>query len=245
LGIFAIALATAIFPALSADALDADRQRFRDGLLRGIKVTLWEGFACSAGLVLVAYPAVQVLFEGGKFTSHDTPLVAQSVRFYSIAIWAFSLQQILNRAYYALHDTMTPLIMSIVALVVEMSIKLPLLWTPLGESGMAAGTAASYTLQSLVMLWMLQHKTGSLHLSQLTGFIARLLIATALMILACLLIQKAPFYPTSPTRHAALLRLILLITTGAAIYLATCLALGIDLLQHVLPKRKKSLSAEF
>ena len=231
LGVFAIALATAIFPALSSDALDADRQRFRDGLRRGIKVTLWEGLPASIGLIIVAQPAVQVLFERGQFTHVDTLLVARSVQLYSAAIWAFSLQQILNRAYYALHDTLTPLIMSIVALVVEMSIKLPLLWTPLGESGMAAGTAVSYTLQSLVMIYFLQRKAGSLDLHQIKGFVVKLLIATAVMTAACWLVSKAPFYPRAENvrRMAATIRLILLVSTGAITYIGACWIMGIGL----------------
>ena len=59
LGVFAIALATAIFPNLSADALDKDRERFQRVMRQGIEATLWEGFPASIGLILVAEPAAQ------------------------------------------------------------------------------------------------------------------------------------------------------------------------------------------
>jgi putative peptidoglycan lipid II flippase len=88
LGVFAIAVATAIFPTLSADALDNNRERFRGSLRRGIKLTFWEGLPASVGLIMVAQPAVQLLFEYGRFKGSDTTWVASSVRLYSIAIWA-------------------------------------------------------------------------------------------------------------------------------------------------------------
>jgi putative peptidoglycan lipid II flippase len=237
LGVFAIALATAIFPTLSDDALDANREKFRSALRRGIKVTLWEGLPCSLGLVIVAEPAVQLLFERGRFTFHDTALVVQSLRFYALAIWAFSLQQIISRAYYALHDMLTPLLISVAVLVLEMAVKLPLIWSGLGESGMAAGTAIVYTLQTLVMLGMLQRKCGGLGLGQLTGYITKLILATALMGLVCWSIQKAPFFPHGTTRLATLLRLLTLVMAGAFTYIVTSAALGVGMLEHVLPRK--------
>ncbi|HEX4342196.1 MAG TPA: murein biosynthesis integral membrane protein MurJ, partial [Verrucomicrobiae bacterium] len=98
LGIFAIALATAIFPGLSADALDKDRQRFRDVLRHGIEASLWEGLPASVGLILVAEPAAKLLFQHGQIHAHDAELIARSTIIYAGAIWAFSLLQIINRA---------------------------------------------------------------------------------------------------------------------------------------------------
>src|SRR5690348_3927033 len=151
LGVFAIALATAIFPNLSAVALEKDRERFKSVLRQGIEATLFEGLPASIGLILVREPAIRLLFQHGLISAHHADLISRSVLFYSAAIWAFSLQQILNRAYYAVHDTVTPLVMSIITLAVNLAVELPLVWTSLGEAGMAAGTLASFALQSLVM----------------------------------------------------------------------------------------------
>ena len=110
LGVFAIALATAIFPALSSNAVDADRTKFRAALRQGIDLSLFEGFAASVGLILVREPAIRLLFRNKLLTETDVHLIANSLAFYASAIWAFSLLQIINRAYYALHDTRTPFI---------------------------------------------------------------------------------------------------------------------------------------
>jgi putative peptidoglycan lipid II flippase len=240
LGVFAIALATAIFPALSADALDGDREKFREGLRRGIKVTLWEGLPASVGLIIVALPAVQLLFEGGRFTAHDSELVARSLRFYAMAIWAFSLQQIVSKAYYALQDTKTPLVLSAVTLVLTLAVEVPLLFTPLAEAGMACGTAVAFIVQALVMLWLLNRKVGGLGLSQLGGYVGMLLIATGVMTLACWLVQLLPFFPEEATRRTALARLLILMSTGIVSYFGACAAMGIGSLEYVMPRRKTS-----
>src|SRR6185503_10917918 len=100
-----------------------------------------------------------------------------------------SMQQILNRAYYALHDTLTPLVLSIVTLIVNLAVEIPLLWTPLAEAGMAAGTAVSFSIQSVVMLHLLRRRVGTLGLSTSVKPITKMLIASALMWAACVGIQ--------------------------------------------------------
>jgi putative peptidoglycan lipid II flippase len=239
LGVFAIALATAIFPGLSADALDHDRGRFRSVLRQGIEATMFEGLAASAGLILVRYPCIRLLFQHGNITPHDTELIARSVLWYSTAIWAFSLLQIVNRAYYALHDTVTPLVMSIVNIVLNLVVELPLVWTGLGEAGMAVGTCVSFAVQAVVMLYMLDRRIGGLGLRELVAPVTKMTLAMVLMVIACVLVTKLPIYPSGPTRIDATIQLIVLISVGAAVYCGACAAMGVEVLDHILPKRLK------
>ncbi|HEY1922260.1 MAG TPA: murein biosynthesis integral membrane protein MurJ, partial [Tepidisphaeraceae bacterium] len=90
LGVFAIAVATAIFPSLSADAHDQDGEKFKRVLRQGIMFTLLEGLPASIGLILVRNPTIRLLFQHGSFTAADSHLMSMSVLFYSAAIWAFS-----------------------------------------------------------------------------------------------------------------------------------------------------------
>ncbi len=237
LGVFAIALATAIFPKLSEGALDADRGQFKSVLRRGIEASLFIGLPASVGLVVVRYPAVRLLFERGNFTPEDTVLVARSTGLYAAAIWAFSLQQILYRAYYALHDTTTPLVLGIVNLALNLVVEIPLLWTPLGEAGMAAGTLVAFSLQAVVMVWMLDRKSGGLGLSSSMPIIVKMLCATAAMGIACLLVQRLPFYPAGTTKSASAMQLGILMVTGGATYFFACAAMGMNVLEHVGRKR--------
>ena len=238
LGVFAIALATAIFPNLSSVALDKDRTHFKSVLRQGIEATLFEGLAASVGLVLIRKPAVSLLFQHGLIGAHDADLIAQSVLYYSAAIWAFSLQQILNRAYYALHDTTTPLVMSILTLTVNLAVELPLVWK-LGEAGMAVGTLASFAAQSIIMLYMLDRRLDGLGLRTLAMPFAKMLAATALMTAVCLGVQRLPFYPHGNHRTDWAVQLVILMGLGATVYVGACAAMGLETLRHILPKRRR------
>jgi len=232
LGVFAIALATAIFPTLSADALDTNQEKFLSGLRRGIRVTLWEALPASVGLILVARPAVQLLFERGNFKPADTEWVTLSVQMYAIGIAAFSLNQILSRAFYAMHDTITPLNMAIVTLVVNLIVELPLIFTRLKEAGMAVGTTVSFFVQIALMLWLLHRRLGALGLRSIGIYVCKLAIATIAMAAACVMIKKLSFFPRDLSKSTALLRLGMLITTGATVYFGICFILGVNELWH-------------
>lgn len=239
LGVFAIALATAIFPSLSADALDHDRENFKKVLRTGIEASLWEGFPASIGLILVAEPATRLLFQHGQITAHDCVLIARNTQVYAGAIWAFSMLQIINRAYYAVHDTITPLVMSIVNIVANLAVEIPLLWW-LGEAGMAVGTLVSFAIQAIIMLIMLDRRVGGLDLKRLITPIAKMVIATIVMGIVLALIKHSPIYPTGVGRVAWTLQLVLLLGIGAAIYLAGSWMLRLDTLAQLTSSRRRN-----
>jgi putative peptidoglycan lipid II flippase len=236
LGVFAIAVATAIFPSLSADAHDKDGEKFKRVLRQGIMFTLLEGFPASIGLILVRNPTIRLLFQHGSFTAADTRLMSLSVLFYSAAIWAFSMQQILNRAYYALHDTVAPLVLSIVTISVNTAVEIPLSFTKLGESGMAAGTLASFAVQAIVMLIMLDRKIGGIGFKSIASGAARMLIACAAMTAACWGVQQLAVYPTGTNHLASLKQLTILMIVGGATYGGVCWALGVRMTGMLSPK---------
>jgi putative peptidoglycan lipid II flippase len=189
-------------------------------------------------LILVRYPCIRLLFQHGNITPHDTELIARSVLWYSTAIWAFSLLQIVNRAYYALHDTTTPLVMAVVNIAINLIVELPLVWvTGLGEAGMAVGTAASFGVQAVVMLWMLDRRIGGLGLERVMPAVAKMFVAMIVMIVACVLVTKLPFYPRGPSRLVAACQLVILVGIGALSYCTTCSILGVEVLGHILPGR--------
>jgi putative peptidoglycan lipid II flippase len=243
LGVFAIALATAIFPKLSSDALmGSGRMRRAPGqavpsefaavLRKGVESSMFIGLPASIGMVLVATPAVRLIFQRGSFTAADTALTALSTAIYSSAIWAFSLQQIVNRAYFALHDTMTPLIWGIANLLINTIIELPLLWSPLHESGMAVGTLVSFAVQSVVMLWLLDRRTGGLGLRSLRGPVAKMLIGCCTMTAASLAVRWLPIYPAAGMAQAAA-QLTVTMCVGGGAYFLTCAILGMDVTREL------------
>jgi peptidoglycan biosynthesis protein MviN/MurJ (putative lipid II flippase) len=142
------------------------------------------------------------------------------------------LNQILSRAFYAMHDTITPLTMAVVTLIVNLIVELPLIFTPLKEAGMAVGTTVSFVVQVALMMWLLHRRLGSLGMKSIGIYIGKLAIATIVMAGVCLLVQKTPLFPHDHSKSTALLRLFILMGSGAIAYFGICILLGVGQLWH-------------
>jgi putative peptidoglycan lipid II flippase len=152
LGVFGVAIASAAFPLLARHAKEADH--FTDTLRRALRLSLYIGVPATVGLSLVGYDAIAVLYGHGKTGwSADGLMRASAVLTgFSVGIWAYSVNQVLTRAFYAQGDTRTPMVVSLVMIAVNVTLNLTLIWIPgVRESGLAWSTAISAVLQAVVL----------------------------------------------------------------------------------------------
>jgi len=129
--------------------------------------------------------------------------------------------------------------------VLNLVVELPLVWIPkFGEAGMAIGTSVSFTVQAILMLWMLDRRVGGIGLRQLVSPIAKMLVAMGLMIAACVLVRLAPGYPTGTSRLASSAQLAIQVAIGALVYCGACSMMGVEVLDQILPKRLRRKAAK-
>ncbi len=184
LGVFGIAVATAVFPLLSRAADQPDE--FAAMLRRGLRLSLFIGLPASVGLVLVRHEIVATVFAGSstRATGFSTEGLARSAAVlagFAPAVWAYSLNHVLTRAYYARGDTTTPMRVAMAMVVLNLALNLTLLW-PLREAGLAYATAISATVQCLTLLAFSRGKLHALPLDRETLLaFARIALTTALM----------------------------------------------------------------
>ena len=151
LGVFGIAVATAAFPAMSRVAGDAEQ--FGNMLRRGLRLSLFIGVPASVGLLVVGDELIGTLYTGGgDGFSADGAVRAHAVLMgYAVAVWAYSLNQLLTRAFYAKGDTRTPMTVALVMVGVNLALNCALIWW-LREAGLAWSTAVCAVLQMLMLL---------------------------------------------------------------------------------------------
>ncbi|MFM8640519.1 MAG: murein biosynthesis integral membrane protein MurJ [Planctomycetota bacterium] len=160
LGVFGVAIATAIFPALARESNDP--ARFVDTLRRGLRLSFFIGFPASIGLVLVREPLAAAIFQGGRFDREAVREVGFVLAMYAPAIWAYSMQQLATRAFYALGDTITPVKVSAWMVLLNLALNLTLIWTPLRVGGLALSTAVCAVIQIAIMTRLMHRRMGAL-----------------------------------------------------------------------------------
>jgi len=243
LGVFGIALATAIFPALS---LAAARQRKDEApsetgsdyatiLRNGLRLSLFIALPATAGLMLIRVPLVRVLFEHGKVEIGDSLRTAAILVGYAAGVWAYSLTHVLTRGFYALEDSRTPLRVSMVMLVINLGLNLTLVW-PLGAAGLAWSTAACAGGQTIVLIALLARR-GQVRIDRaLLRGVGRTAALTILMAIA--VGALAWWLPSAEvTVSMAILHLTALVGIGAAVYAMGAWASGAEEMRWLLRRR--------
>ncbi len=118
LGVFGIAIATAIFPALARQS--DDHEAFCDILRRGLRLVVFLGLPASAGLMLIGPSLVRVIYEHGLFGAGDSRRVAFVLYGYAAGVWAYSMIHVLTRAFYARGDSKTPVKVAVCMVVLNL-----------------------------------------------------------------------------------------------------------------------------
>lgn len=231
LGVFGIAVATAIFPALSRQA--GELETFRATLIRALRLSFFIALPASLCLVVLARPSVAAVFQGREFTAEDSVRVAWVLAGYAMAIWAYSINQTLTRAFYARGENMTPVKVAVSMVVLNFLLNITLIWTPLGVAGLAVSTAICAAIQCCWLSLLLSRRIGdflTVELRQSVGKTIVVSIATAAVSLGALLGTRQALLPAlgldADSWSAAVVTLAAALPLGAATVFVCAKLLG-------------------
>jgi putative peptidoglycan lipid II flippase len=180
LGIVGIALGTAILPMLSRHIHTGDQAEAQRLQGNAFEIATLLTLPAAAALAVCAPAFCAAFFVGGKFTSADGALMAQIVVALVAGLPAYVIVKVLNPGFFAREDTRTPVWTALVSLIFNVALNLYVV-NRYGIVGLAGATAASASLNCL-LLYVILHLRGWFHFTaKLVSRIARQLIATAAM----------------------------------------------------------------
>jgi putative peptidoglycan lipid II flippase len=108
--VIAQSVAIAVFPTFAAQVAGGQRADLRRTLGQSLRTVLFLSLPATVGLILLRLPIVQALYQRGAFTADDSQAVAWALLYYGLGLVFHSLLEIVTRAFYAMHDTRTPVI---------------------------------------------------------------------------------------------------------------------------------------
>ena len=187
IGIFSIAVGTAILPALSAQHVQKSPTAFSDTLDWGLRTMLLLGLPSAVGLVLLGGPMVATLFGHGRFDLESVRMTAWVVCAYGFGFIGFSLVKILVPGFYARQETRLPVRYATIGLV--FGIATSLLTFAISRVhrfegihvGLAISTSVTAWVNSLLLYRRLRADGVYLPAAGWGGFALRLLAANGVM----------------------------------------------------------------
>ena len=180
IGLFGVSIATATLPTISRQHTQDDTSAVRGTIANGLSLMLMMNVPATVGLMVLAAPIVRLLYERGQFTSADTLATAAALQYYAVGLLAYSVVRIVSPVFYALGRNRTPVIVSMVTVLVNASLNLALVRV-LGFRGLALGTSIAAIFNGVVLLTLLRRHLGGLQEGRILSSLVRIVIASAVM----------------------------------------------------------------
>lgn len=166
LGILGQSVGTAVFPTLSRLHSEGNDIAFAETLIHALTSVLFLSLPAGFGLAVLSDPIVTVLFERGEWTATDTDGTAWALTLFGVGLAGHAALEILARAFYALHDTWTPVKVGGATMLLNIFLSLMFiqLW---GEDtnfargafgGLALAMSISTALESMLLWFLLQRR---------------------------------------------------------------------------------------
>jgi putative peptidoglycan lipid II flippase len=118
-GMFSVAVATVLFPALSRLAARRDEAGFRGTVGLGLRQIAFLLVPASVAFAVLAEPIVRLLYERGEFGAHETEVVAGALAAFSLGLTFNGAMLMLNRAFFGLQRPWLPTWVAVGNLVVN------------------------------------------------------------------------------------------------------------------------------
>ncbi len=226
LGLFGIAIATVILPALSRKHVKDEVAGFTHTMDWGVKIILMLGIPAMVGLIMLAKPMLMVLFMRGEFNFEGVERASLSLIAYGSGLLSFMMIKILAPGYYSRQDTKTPVRYGIIAMVSNMGFNI-VFAIPFGYVGLAIATSLSALLNAS-LLYRGLHKAGVYRLSISTLiFVFKNVLAVASMIGLLLYLIPSDSIWLQYSLEQRIGELTKLIALGGLVYVCALLLLGI------------------
>jgi putative peptidoglycan lipid II flippase len=165
--LIAQAIAIASLPTFSAQVALGKMDEMRSSLASTLRAVLLLAMPSSIGLVLLREPIIRLLYQGGRFGDRSTELVAWALLWYAAGLVGHCVVEIVSRAFYALHDTKTPVMVGVLAMTLNIGFSLLFStlfaragWMPHG--GLALANSLATAIEMVILLVVMRRRLNGL-----------------------------------------------------------------------------------
>ncbi len=219
LGVFGVAISTVALPRLAEYAAKGKWDSFTDSLLYALRLVLFLTIPAAIGLIVLSHPVIDTLFAHGEFKEGATHATAMALYFYAPGLVPVALYRILTSAFYSVKDTVTPVVVALITLVINLLLCI-ILVGPMEHAGLAFATTISSLFNMAALFYLVRRRVHAFKGSGLIIAAIKNLIAASIMGAVVYFI----FYGTGLDEASGPLKLAALgvsIFSGVLLYLVT------------------------
>ncbi|OPY56453.1 MAG: putative peptidoglycan biosynthesis protein MurJ [Pelotomaculum sp. PtaU1.Bin035] len=239
LGLFVTAVGTAVFPSLTRRAAENDLRGLGEGVRRSLRLVILTCAPAAVVLLVLREPLVTLFFQRGAFDARAADMTAVALFFYSFGLIGQAGEFILARGFFSLQDTRTPMILSAVAVAVNLALSLALIG-PLRHGGLALANSVAALANMVMLAIYLNRRVACLRISEMWRFSALVLIASVVMAGAVQAMAHWFALPSPAWMPAA--QVCLFTAAGLVVYLAALSVLRLEEMRFFWDFARRTLS---
>mgnify|MGYP003336888794 CR=1 FL=1 len=175
-GMFAVAVATILFPTLSRLSARDDWDGFRETVSLGLRQIAFLLVPASAVIAVLADPIVRLLYQRGAFTAHQTTVVAAALIAFTLGLTFNGTMLLLNRSFFSLQSNWVPTVIALGNLFVNGV--LDAFFYRFGVWGIPLSTSVVNLAGTVALVWMLRRRLGRLNLGVVLRSLAGVAVAS-------------------------------------------------------------------
>lgn len=179
-GMFSVAVATVLFPALSRLAARGDLTGLRRTQANGVRQIFLLLLPAAAATIALAEPITRLVYERGAFNAQSTRQTAEALFWFSFALPFSGANLLLTRTFFSLQSPWTPTALAGVTLAVNVAVSAAL-YGPLGIGGVVLGTVAATAAMTAGQAFYLRRRLHGIELGGTLRAVARMLLAAAVL----------------------------------------------------------------
>ncbi|MBV8597846.1 MAG: oligosaccharide flippase family protein, partial [Actinobacteria bacterium] len=231
-GMFSVAVATVLFPSLARAAARGDDVAFRSTVSNGLRQIAFLLVPASALSAVLATPIVRLLYQHGRFTAHQTTVVAAALAAFSAGLTFNGTMLLLNRAFFSLQSNWIPTLIALANLALNAA--LDAAFYHLGTWGIPLSTSVVNLAGTAALVVLLRRRAGDLDLRDAVAEVARIAVASALAAGAGWGIWRALDASVGRSIGGQIVSLGIALAVAVGMYLAACRAAAVDELDTLL-----------
>lgn len=178
--VFAIAISMVVYPILSTFVVQKNKEEYKKSFTSAFNSLLMIMIPVAIGMAILRIPIINIIYKRGEFTQASADLTARTLLFYTPAMIAYALRDILNKAFYSIKDTKTPMINSLIGIVINVILDI-LLFKTMKVSSLAAATSISIIITTIILIYKLQKRIGNLDIKSMCTTFIKIFISAAVM----------------------------------------------------------------
>ena len=242
--LIAQSIAIAALPTFSAQFAQNKFDDMRSSLASTVRSVLLLSIPATVGLIILRQPLIEMLYQGGEFTAESTQLVAWALLWYTVGLVGHSVVEILVRAFYAMHDTKTPVLVGVAAMSLNLVLSFAFValftrleWMPHG--GLALANSLATTLEMVVLVYLMRGRLQGLEGRGILIAFGKAAFAAAIMALVLVA------WTNQAVNQAAWLLVVVGVALGAGAYGIMVLVLGVKEARNLLNSASRRVRQRF